>query len=551
VQISRNSFTLLAGAAASALILSACGGGSSSTPTPTAQAALTVAAASTTLDPSATTLLSVSGGNGTGATTYNATGACTVSGTTLTAASTGGACSVTATKAADSTYSAITSSALTVTVRAPQAALTVAAASTSLSAGGTTNLSTTGGSGAGAVTYQVTAGGCTVSAAVLTAPASVATCSVTATKAADGSSFAQATSSNTLTVTVTVPTTAFLTFDETTAPTLTAFSSAGTMAATIETDPAVSTNKVAKLVKSAGSDTWAGATISKCAYPTFSLPVIPLSAGKMSMSMKVYSTLANKVVRLKLEDASNNAITVETDATVTAANTWQTLTFNFASPATNGGNPTRSWTATDTLNKASVFPDYGNTAASTMYVDDLTFIGTSGVSQTCMTAPAAPTAAANVPTVAALKVIAVFSDTYTPVATGPFPTNWSNPTSGDNLVISGNTARKLGSLVFAGLEPSATINASTYTKFNISVWTLTGTSFKVKLVDFGANGTYQGGDDVEHELTFTAPTQNAWTYYSINLSDFTGLTTKANIAQIIMVGSGGDYYIDDIFFSKP
>jgi hypothetical protein len=73
----------------------------------------------------------------------------------------------------------------------------------------------------------------------------------------------------------------------------------------------------------------------------------------------------------------------------------------------------------------------------------------------------------------------------------------------------------------------------------------------VKLVDFGANGTYQGGDDVEHELTFTAPTQNAWNYYSINLSDFTGLTTKAHIAQIIMSGSGGDYYIDDIYFSKP
>jgi hypothetical protein len=35
------------------------------------------------------------------------------------------------------------------------------------------------------------------------------------------------------------------------------------------------------------------------------------------------------------------------------------------------------------------------------------------------------------------------------------------------------------------------------------------------------------------------------------LSDFTGLTTKAHLAQIIMSGSGGDYYIDDIFFSKP
>jgi hypothetical protein len=319
------------------------------------------------------------------------------------------------------------------------------------------------------------------------------------------------------------------------------------MAATIETDPAGGTNKVAKLVKSAGSDTWAGATLSKCAYPTNALPVIPLSATNKKMSMKVYSSVANKVIRLKLEDASDGTHTVETEATVTAAGAWQTLTIDFGTAATG----TAAWNAAYTYNKASAFPDFGNTAAVTMYIDDLKFVGVASVAQTCMTPPPAPTAAATVPTVAASKVIAVYSNTYTPVATGPFPTSWSNPTSGDNLVIGVNTARKLGSLVFAGLEPSAPIDASTYTKFNISVWTSTGTSFKVKLVDFGANGTYQGGDDVEHELTFTAPTQNAWSYYSINLSDFTGLTTKAHIAQIIMSGSGGDYYIDDIYFSKP
>lgn len=463
MQISRNSLTLLVGAAASAMILSACGGGSSSTPTPQAQAALTVAAAST-----------------------------------------------------------------------------------SLSTGGTTNLSTTGGSGAGAVTYQAT-GGCTVSGSVLTAPSTDATCSVTATKAADGSSYLQATSTNTVTVTVTLPTTTFLTFDESTAPTLTPFSSANTLAATIETDPAGGSNKVAKLVKSAGSDTWAGATLSKCVYPTNALPVIPLSATNKKMSLRVYSTVANKVVRLKLEDGLNGTHSVETEATVTAANTWQTLTFDFGSVA----NGTGAWDATYTYNKASAFPDFGNTTAVTMFLDDLKFVGVANVAQTCITPPPAPTAAATAPTVASSKVIALYSDTYSPVATGAFPTSWSNPTSGSDLTIGGNTARKLGSLVFAGLEPTATIDATTYTKFNISVWTSTGTTFKVKLVDFGADGAYQGGDDVEHELTLTAPTQNAWTYYSINLSDFTGLSTKGHIAQIIVSGSGGDYYIDDIYFSKP
>ena len=269
------------------------------------------------------------------------------------------------------------------------------------------------------------------------------------------------------------------------------------------------------------------------------------------MSMKVYSTLANKVVRLKLEDASNNTITVETDATVTAANTWQTLTFNFASPATNSGNATRSWTATDTLNKASVFPDFGNTAASTMYVDELTFIGTSGVSQTCMTAPVTgtPSAAAAAPTAAAGNVIAVYSNSYTPVATGPFPTSWSATTATD-LTIGTNTARKLANLDFAGVEPITPIDLTGYTTVNVAVWTATGTSFKVKLVDFGANGAYAGGDDVEHQVTLAAPTQNAWTYYSIPLSSFTGLTTKAHLGQIILVGSVADYFIDDIYFSK-
>ncbi len=46
-------------------------------------------------------------------------------------------------------------------------------------------LSTTGGSGSGAVTYQVTAGTCHVSGDQLTADASTGTCTVTATKAAD------------------------------------------------------------------------------------------------------------------------------------------------------------------------------------------------------------------------------------------------------------------------------------------------------------------------------------------------------------------------------
>jgi hypothetical protein len=69
---------------------------------------------------------------------------------------------------------------------ATQATLTAVAAATTIARNGTTTLAITGGSGAGAVTYAVTAGGtdCTFSGTKLTGKA-VGTCTVTATKAGD------------------------------------------------------------------------------------------------------------------------------------------------------------------------------------------------------------------------------------------------------------------------------------------------------------------------------------------------------------------------------
>ena len=67
-----------------------------------------------------------SGGSGTGAVTFSATGVCSLSGTTVTMTSGTGTCSVTATKAADSTYQSATSGASTVSAaQAEQATLTL------------------------------------------------------------------------------------------------------------------------------------------------------------------------------------------------------------------------------------------------------------------------------------------------------------------------------------------------------------------------------------------------------------------------------------------
>src|SRR6266542_3010854 len=114
------------------------------------------------------------------------TGACSVSGSTVTMTSGTGICSVTATKAADANYNSATSTAVTVSAAlADQAALSVTGVPGVAQAYGTSFIvGTSGGSGTGAVSYDST-GACSVSGNTVTMTSGTGTCSVTATKAAD------------------------------------------------------------------------------------------------------------------------------------------------------------------------------------------------------------------------------------------------------------------------------------------------------------------------------------------------------------------------------
>jgi hypothetical protein len=76
------------------------------------------------------------------------------------------------------------------------------------------------------------------------------------------------------------------------------------------------------------------------------------------------------------------------------------------------------------------------------------------------------------------------------------------------------------------------------------------TSLKVKLVDFGADLSYAGGDDSEHELTFT-PTLENWNTYNIPLTNFTSLNSNQHIAQLIFSSvpvAEGVVYVDNVLF---
>lgn len=146
---------------------------------------------------------------------------------------------------------------------------------------------------------------------------------------------------------------------------------------TIVTDPTNATNKVAKAVKSATAQPWAGTTVTAVVGGTQTgfQNKVPFTASEKRMNVRVWTPHAPIQVRLKVEDYSNPTISCETEATATVANGWQTLTFNFENPAT--GTPALN--LANFYNKASIFFNFGVNGATagerTYYFDDVKFGG--------------------------------------------------------------------------------------------------------------------------------------------------------------------------------
>ena len=187
------------------------------------------------------------------------------------------------------------------------------------------------------------------------------------------------------------------------------------------------------------------------------------------------------------------------------------------------------------------------TGTSTVFVDNVYFYN--GI----VVPPVGPLVAAPTPIHAAADVISMFSNAYTNVTVDTWRTSWSNAVLEDILIV-GNDTKKYSNLDFVGIETLAsTIDATQMTHFRIDVWSADFTSFGVKLVDAGADGVIGGGDDVEHQVNFTLPVQNEWISLDIPLTDFTGLTARAHLAQYILVGQptgATTVFVDNVYFRK-
>jgi len=258
-------------------------------------------------------------------------------------------------------------------------------------------------------------------------------------------------------------------------------------------------------------------------------------------------------------------------------------------------------------------------------------------------APTEPTTPAPSPTSDPVDVISLFCDSYVcnPVTT--WSADWDDADVED-VDLSGNMCKKYTNLVFAGVDFAAyQIDITEMIYFSFDLWTPDATTFpvelRVKLVDFGPDGTYDGGaiDDVESELSLTAEidcclgirgntngdqedkvtisdvtylikylfgqpngpvpacneegntngdseekitisdvtylikylfgqpngpqpppcplplevlTTGQWVHISIPMSEFTGLTTREHLSQLVLSGDLSTVYLDNIMFQK-
>lgn len=243
---------------------------------------------------------------------------------------------------------------------------------------------------------------------------------------------------------------------------------------------------------------------------------------------------------------------------------------NFSIPTKSVGSAPFSITA-PTSNSAGAFTyTSSNTSVATVSGNTITVVGvgsttikatqaaagayTAGTISTTFNVstglPTAPTTAAPVPTKAQANVISLYSNTYQNRPVDTWSAVWDQADIADTVIASNDT-KKYSNLVYSGIEFTGAnkIDVTNADFFHVDIWTPNATSFKIKLVDFGANGVFGGGDDKEHEYTVTPnPGYSTWISYDIPMSAFTGLTTKANLAQMLFVSSGSTVYFDNVFF---
>ena len=134
-------------------------------------------------------------------------------------------------------------------------------------------------------------------------------------------------------------------------------------------DPADPNNFVGQAIKTDIAELWAGTTIGVSGLET----AVPFSSTKTQITVRVWSPEAGIPIRLKVENALDPTVSVETDAVTSVAMEWETLEFDFNNEAPG----TAVINLASVYDKISIFFNFGTTGAmageQTYFWDDMVF----------------------------------------------------------------------------------------------------------------------------------------------------------------------------------
>jgi len=307
-----------------------------------------------------------------------------------------------------------------------------------------------------------------------------------------------------------IPTTLMVQNFEGAAPQFTSF---GNIAAIeVVANPNISginnTSKTAKLVKSSGSEGWAGAFFEVTSPLDF--------ASYSKINVKTWSPKSGIVVKVKLENA-NASVTHEVDVTNTVANGWETLTYDFSKA------PVADYV------RIVIFFDFGKPGdGSTYYYDEIqlanngAIVNPGKVFQNFEGVVPPFTVFGNI---AATEVIA-------------------NPdVSGANKTAKvAKLTKSSGAETWAGtfFEEGTALDLTTFGKIRVKTWSpKTGAVVKLKLENADASKT--------HEVDVNTTVANAWETLTY---DFSTAPAASYVRVVIFFdfgksGDGAVYYFDE------
>ncbi len=227
------------------------------------------------------------------------------------------------------------------------------------------------------------------------------------------------------------------------------------------------------------------------------------------------------------------------------------------------------------VNLSGSYFTFASSSPAVATVSDLGIVKTAGKGSTVITAkvgslvakgsftinsigqPIAPAEPAPTPTIAKDKAISLYSNAYSNVKVDSWNTHWQYSTAENSTVqVKGDDIIRYRNLNFVGIEfSSQPINAGAMTHFHLDIWApdaTAGKTFKVMLVDFGADGVYGGGDDASSEISITSPTLDTqkWISVDVPLTSFTLLKSKSHLAQLVLSGDVPNVYVDNVYFYK-